>query len=98
MPKSIKKTAETEVPMMPLTVPKFSNFELMAEAVVATTMEVMITILPLQLAFQLWHCRNQRENMQNSEADGNVPTTVAPTLNDLGRRMCRLRQDAVPRR
>lgn len=38
--------AETDVPMMPPTRLKVPNFELMAAAVAATTIEVMITILP----------------------------------------------------
>lgn len=42
-----RKPAETEVPMMPPTRLKAPNFELMADAVAATTMEVTSTILGL---------------------------------------------------
>jgi len=44
-PRSSRKAAETEVPMMPPTREKAEKREETAEAVAATTMEVMMTIL-----------------------------------------------------
>lgn len=41
----IRKAAETEVPMMPRTLPKPSNLSLTAEAVAATVIEVTKAIL-----------------------------------------------------
>lgn len=40
-----RKEAETEVPMMPPTCEKVLNLEEMAEAVPATAMEIIITML-----------------------------------------------------
>ena len=45
IPSRIRKPAETEVPMTPPILLKSPNLELMAEAVAATTTEVMMTIL-----------------------------------------------------
>lgn len=45
MPSRIRKAADTEVPMMPPTREKLSNLSETAEAVPATTMEVMMTML-----------------------------------------------------
>lgn len=44
-PSKMRKAAETDVPIMPPIVLKVPNFELMAEAVAATIIEVMTTIL-----------------------------------------------------
>ena len=44
-PNKMRKAADTEVPMIPPTREKAPNFFETAEAVAATTMEVMITIL-----------------------------------------------------
>ena len=41
----IRNPADTEVPMIPPVLLKVPNLSLMAEAVAATTIEVMITIL-----------------------------------------------------
>ena len=41
----MRKIAETEVPIMPPILLKAPNLELMAEAVAATTIDVMITML-----------------------------------------------------
>ena len=41
----IRNAADTEVPIMPPTLPKASNLSLMADDVAATTIEVIITIL-----------------------------------------------------
>ena len=41
----MRKAAETDVPMMPPILLNAPNLELMAEAVAATTMDVMMTIL-----------------------------------------------------
>lgn len=41
----MRKPAETDVPMMPPILLKAPNLELIAEAVAATTTEVMMTIL-----------------------------------------------------
>lgn len=48
----IKKPAETAVPMIPPTRLKAPNLELMAEAVAATTMDVITTMLD-RLEFSL---------------------------------------------
>ena len=45
IPSMMRKAAETDVPMMPPILLKAPNLELMAEAVAATTMDVMMTIL-----------------------------------------------------
>lgn len=45
IPRRMRKAAETEVPTMPPTLEKPSNLLETAEAVAATTMDVMITIL-----------------------------------------------------
>lgn len=44
-PRMIRKPADTEVPMMEPILLKVPNLELMAEAVAATTMEVIVTML-----------------------------------------------------
>lgn len=44
-PSRRRKEAETEVPMMPPTRENVSNLEEMAEAVPATAMEIIITML-----------------------------------------------------
>ena len=44
----MRKAAETELPIMPPIVLKAPNFEEMAEAVAATTMEVTTTILQVE--------------------------------------------------
>lgn len=44
-PRIIRKEAETDVPMIPPTLLKESNLSLIAEAVAATTIHVMITML-----------------------------------------------------
>lgn len=45
IPRIMRKAAETEVPIMLPILLKALNLELMAEAVAATTIEVMTTIL-----------------------------------------------------
>ena len=45
IPSSMRKPAETDVPMMPPTLLNAPNLELMVEAVAATTTEVIRTIL-----------------------------------------------------
>ena len=45
IPSSMRKLAETEVPMMPPILLNAPNLELIAEAVAATTTEVITTIL-----------------------------------------------------
>jgi len=45
IPRMIRKLADTEVPMMEPILLKVPNLELMAEAVAATTMEVIVTML-----------------------------------------------------
>lgn len=44
-PSMIRKPAETDVPMIPPILLNAPNFELIADAVAATTTEVMMTIL-----------------------------------------------------
>lgn len=44
-PRMMRKLADTEVPMMEPILLKAPNLELMAEAVAATTMEVIVTML-----------------------------------------------------
>ena len=45
MPSTIRKDAETDVPTMPPTRLKESNFELIADDVAATTTDVTMTIV-----------------------------------------------------
>ena len=45
IPRMIRNPADTEVPMIPPVLLKVPNLSLIAEAVAATTIEVMITIL-----------------------------------------------------
>ena len=45
VPSSMRKPAETDVPMMPPILLNAPNLELIAEAVAATTTEVITTIL-----------------------------------------------------
>ena len=45
IPSSMRKPAETDVPMMPPILLNAPNLELIAEAVAATTTEVITTIL-----------------------------------------------------
>lgn len=64
-PRMIRKPADTEVPIMEPILLKVPNLELMAEAVAATTMEVIVTMLGGEGGF----VRNRRAIVNKEDMD-----------------------------
>ena len=79
----IRNPAETEVPIIPPILLKEPNFELIAEAVAATTMDVTTTMLVEKGLLEL------RKNGWRRRTQNSVPTIAGErTLNDPEKRKC----------